>query len=50
MHKEDGRSRNFCFIGFKTEQSAKEAVKYFNQTFNLCNQQLKCKIIQNHFN
>ena len=33
MHKEDGRSRNFCFIGFKTEQSAKEAVKYFNQTY-----------------
>ena len=33
MHKEDGRSRNFCFIGFKTEQSAKEAIKYFNQTY-----------------
>ena len=33
MHKEDGRSRNFCFVGFKTEQSAKEAIKYFNQTY-----------------
>ena len=33
MHKENGRSRNFCFIGFKTEQSAKDAIKYFNQTY-----------------
>ena len=33
MHKEDGRSRNFCFVGFKSEQSAKEAIKYFNQTY-----------------
>ena len=33
MHKEDGRSRNFCFVGFKTEQSAKDAIKYFNQTY-----------------
>ena len=33
MRKEDGRSRNFCFIGFKTEQSAREAVKYYNQTY-----------------
>ena len=33
MHKENGQSRNFCFVGFKTEQSAKEAIKYFNQTY-----------------
>ena len=33
MLKENGQSRNFCFIGFKTEQSAKESVKYFNQTY-----------------
>ena len=33
MLKEDGRSRNFCFIGFKNEQSAKDAIKYFNQTY-----------------
>ena len=33
MHKEDGRSRNFCFVGFKSEQSAKDAIKYFNQTY-----------------
>ena len=33
MFKEDGKSRNFCFIGFKDEQSAKNAVKYFNNTF-----------------
>ena len=33
MHKEDGRSRNFCFVGFKSEQSEKDAIKYFNQTY-----------------
>ena len=33
MHKENGQSRNFCFIGFKNENSAKEAIKYFNQTY-----------------
>ena len=33
MLKEDGRSRNFCFVGFKSEQSAKDAIKYFNQTY-----------------
>ena len=33
MHKEDGRSRNFCFVGFKDDQSAKDAIKYFNQTY-----------------
>ena len=33
MHKEDGRSRNFCFVGFKSEKSAKDAIKYFNQTY-----------------
>ena len=33
MYRENGQSRNFCFIGFKDEQSAKEAIKYFNQTY-----------------
>ena len=33
MRKENGQSRNFCFIGYRTEKSAKEAVKYFNGTF-----------------
>ena len=33
MHKEDGFSRNFSFVGLKTEQSAKDAIKYFNQTY-----------------
>ena len=33
MKKENGQSRNFCFIGFKDEKSAKDSVKYFNQTY-----------------
>ena len=33
MKKENGQSRNFCFIGYRTESSAKEAVKYFNGTY-----------------
>ena len=33
MKKENGQSRNFCFIGFKDEKSAKDSVNYFNQTY-----------------
>ena len=33
MKKENGQSRNFCFIGYKDEKSAKNAVNYFNQTY-----------------
>ena len=33
MKKENGKSRNFCFVGFRDENSAKNAVDYFNKTF-----------------
>ena len=33
MKTKDGRSRNFCFVGFKDENSAKDAIMYFNGTY-----------------
>lgn len=33
MRKESGASRNFGFIGFKNEETAKECIKYFNDTY-----------------
>lgn len=33
MKTKDGRSRNFCFVGFKDEDAAKQAIKYFNGTY-----------------
>ncbi|XP_031092091.1 multiple RNA-binding domain-containing protein 1 [Ipomoea triloba] len=29
----DGKSRQFAFVGFRTEQEANEAIKYFNRSF-----------------
>lgn len=33
MRTTDGKSRQFGFVGFRTEQEAEEAVKYFNKSF-----------------
>ncbi|XP_031399534.1 multiple RNA-binding domain-containing protein 1 [Punica granatum] len=33
MRTKDGKSRQFAFIGFRTEQEAQEAIKYFNKSF-----------------
>ncbi|XP_028804879.1 multiple RNA-binding domain-containing protein 1 [Neltuma alba] len=33
MRTKDGKSRQFCFIGFRTEDEAKEAIKYFNRSY-----------------
>ncbi|KAI5667360.1 hypothetical protein M9H77_17213 [Catharanthus roseus] len=33
MRTKDGKSRQFGFIGFRTEQEAEEAIKYFNKSF-----------------
>ncbi|KAH7575192.1 hypothetical protein JRO89_XS02G0060600 [Xanthoceras sorbifolium] len=33
MRTKDGKSRQFAFIGFRTEQEAEEAIKYFNKSF-----------------
>lgn len=29
----DGKSRQFAFIGFRTEHEAEEAIKYFNKSY-----------------
>lgn len=29
----DGKSRQFAFIGFRTEEEAQEAIKYFNKSY-----------------
>ncbi|OVA01962.1 RNA recognition motif domain [Macleaya cordata] len=33
MRTKDGKSRQFAFIGFRTEQQAEEALKYFNNSY-----------------
>ncbi|KAK6162944.1 hypothetical protein DH2020_002785 [Rehmannia glutinosa] len=33
MHTKDGKSRQFGFVGYRTEQEAVEAIKYFNKSF-----------------
>ncbi|KAJ8763754.1 hypothetical protein K2173_003536 [Erythroxylum novogranatense] len=33
MRTKDGKSRQFAFIGFRTEQEAEEAIKYFNKSY-----------------
>jgi len=31
--RSDGKSRQFAFIGFRTEQEAREAIRYFNKSY-----------------
>ncbi|XP_059446252.1 multiple RNA-binding domain-containing protein 1 [Corylus avellana] len=33
MRTKDGKSRQFAFIGFRTEREAEEAIKYFNRSY-----------------
>lgn len=33
MRTKDGKSRQFGFVGYRTEQEAEEAIKYFNKSF-----------------
>ncbi|RYG97718.1 hypothetical protein EON65_52445, partial [archaeon] len=33
MKTKDGKSRGFAFIGFRSDEQAKEAMKYYNNTF-----------------
>ncbi|CAA7406840.1 unnamed protein product [Spirodela intermedia] len=33
MRTKDGKSRRFAFIGFRTDQDAEEAIKFFNNTY-----------------
>ncbi|CAH9107130.1 unnamed protein product [Cuscuta europaea] len=43
MRTPDGKSRQFAFVGFRMEQEADEAIKYFNRSFlDTC--QITCEI------
>lgn len=47
MKKENGESRKFAFIGFKSEDQSNEIVKYFNNTYiNTCKIQVEAAKIQ----
>ncbi|VFQ95170.1 unnamed protein product [Cuscuta campestris] len=43
MRTSDGKSRQFGFVGFRTEQEANEAIKYFNRSF-MDTSQITCEI------
>uniref|UniRef100_A0A6N2K351 RRM domain-containing protein n=1 Tax=Salix viminalis TaxID=40686 RepID=A0A6N2K351_SALVM len=33
MRTADGKSRQFAFVGFRTEHEAEEAIRYFNKSY-----------------
>lgn len=33
MRTADGKSRQFAFVGFRTEREAEDAIKYFNKSY-----------------
>ncbi|KAM3362782.1 multiple RNA-binding domain-containing protein 1 isoform X1 [Capsicum galapagoense] len=43
MRTSDGKSRQFGFVGFRTEQEAEEAIKYFDKSF-MDNSRIICEI------
>ncbi|KAG7031177.1 MRD1, partial [Cucurbita argyrosperma subsp. argyrosperma] len=43
MRTKDGKSRQFAFIGFRTEHEAQEAIRYFNKSF-LNTHRIACEI------
>ncbi|GFZ08340.1 nucleotide/nucleic acid binding protein [Actinidia rufa] len=43
LRTKDGKSRQFGFIGYRTEQEAKEALKYFNSSY-LDTSRINCEI------
>ncbi|XP_042520467.1 multiple RNA-binding domain-containing protein 1 isoform X2 [Macadamia integrifolia] len=43
MRTQDGKSRQFAFIGFRTERESEEALKFFNNSF-LDNSRLTCEV------
>jgi multiple RNA-binding domain-containing protein 1 len=47
MKKENGESRRFAFIGFKTEEQTQTCIKYFNNTYLFtCKIQVEPAIVQ----
>lgn len=43
MRTKDGKSRQFAFIGFRTEKEAEEALEYFNNTY-MDTRKIMCEI------
>ncbi|XP_006827686.3 LOW QUALITY PROTEIN: multiple RNA-binding domain-containing protein 1 [Amborella trichopoda] len=43
MRTKDGKSRQFAFIGFRTEEEAKEAIKYFHNSY-LDTSRITCEV------
>lgn len=44
----DGKSRQFAFIGFRTESEAEEAIKYFNKSF-LDTSRITCEVCNSSY-
>ncbi|CAN1846245.1 Multiple RNA-binding domain-containing protein 1 [Linum perenne] len=47
MKTKDGKSRQFAFIGFRSESEAKEAIRHFNKSF-LGTSRIDCEIARKH--
>ncbi|CAL1402353.1 unnamed protein product [Linum trigynum] len=47
MRTKDGKSRQFAFIGFRTESEAEEAIRHFNRSF-LDTSRIECEIARRH--
>ncbi|CAI0392517.1 unnamed protein product [Linum tenue] len=47
MRTKDGKSRQFAFIGFRTESEAEEAIRHFNRSF-LGTSRIECEIARIH--
>ncbi|CAI0540770.1 unnamed protein product [Linum tenue] len=47
MRTKDGKSRQFAFIGFRTESEAEEAIRHFNRSF-LGTSRIECEIARRH--
>uniref|UniRef100_A0A0R0GQ05 RRM domain-containing protein n=1 Tax=Glycine max TaxID=3847 RepID=A0A0R0GQ05_SOYBN len=47
MRTKDGKSRQFAFIGYRTEDEAQEAIRYFNKNF-LRTSRIICEVARKH--
>ncbi|CAN0854922.1 Multiple RNA-binding domain-containing protein 1 [Linum grandiflorum] len=47
MRTKDGKSRQFAFIGFRSESEAEEAIRHFNKSF-LGTSRIDCEIARKH--
>ncbi|KAL2317837.1 hypothetical protein Fmac_031713 [Flemingia macrophylla] len=47
MRTKDGKSRQFAFIGFRTDDEAQEAIRYFNRSY-LQTSRITCEVARKH--